>query len=308
MTARNGSDESLLEDIARLARSDQNCDESHARDIAKLIAEINNLAQHRFSLKKQLQEASGGAAEDDEVEKTEEALLQRGVIAGLLTRVCEPARQQILQDASFVNTFLDRRAKAYVLAVDIRRSTDLMLKASDPDAFALFITRLALELRGAVMEHFGIFDRFTGDGIIGYFPEFYAGPDAGIHCLLAAAECHVRFNAHYGANRQLFTTVLKDVGLGIGIDYGEISMRRIGSDLIVVGKPVVYACRFSSAPPGRTLLNQAAYQSISDSRADQVLFAETELKLKHEGMCIAYEPGPLDLTMPPTRPQWAQDV
>jgi class 3 adenylate cyclase len=52
-------------------------------------------------------------------------------------------------------------------------------------------------------------------------------------------------------------------GLGIGIDFGEVSVVDVNGELTVVGSPVVYACRLAAAPAGVTLLNEQAYQELS---------------------------------------------
>jgi len=77
--------------------------------------------------------------------------------------------------------------------------------------------------------------------------------------------------------------------LGIGIDYGNIRFMRIAGDLTVVGTPVVYATRLSSAPAGKTLLNQPAYEKIVSQHGSFCSTSETELNIRHEGRVLAYE-------------------
>ncbi len=90
------------------------------------------------------------------------------------------------------------------------------------------------------------------------FPEFFSGKDAGYYALAAADACHATFEKHYRAHRNSFRSVLKDVGLGIGVDYGECHLVLVAGNLTIVGSPVVYACRLGGAPAGLTLLNQPA--------------------------------------------------
>ena len=59
-----------------------------------------------------------------------------------------------------------------------------------------------------------------------------------------------------------FTAILKDTGLGIGIDKGLSNLVIMNNSFTVIGPPVVYACRFSNAKAGETLLNQSAYEDI----------------------------------------------
>ncbi len=66
------------------------------------------------------------------------------------------------------------------MSIDIRRSTDLMLKAREPRLFADFVTGLCSKLKNLIVNNYGVFDKFTGDGVLAFFPDFYSGPDAGL--------------------------------------------------------------------------------------------------------------------------------
>ena len=72
----------------------------------------------------------------------------------------------------FRKSFLEGASHAFVVAVDIRRSTDLMLKARTPRHFAEFTTALCVELTQVLLESGGVFDKFTGDGILAFFSNF----------------------------------------------------------------------------------------------------------------------------------------
>lgn len=137
---------------------------------------------------------------------------------------------------------------AFVMSVDIRRSTELMLKAREAEQFAAFITGLCTRLTQIVLDSYGVFDKFSGDGILAFFPDFYSGEDAGYYAMTAAARCHKAFEEHYARSRTFFTSVLKDTGLGIGIDYGQVHLVQVAGGLTVVGAPVVYACRMGEHP------------------------------------------------------------
>jgi class 3 adenylate cyclase len=125
-----------------------------------------------------------------------------------------------------------------------------MLKARSPERCAGFVAELCGQLRNVVFDCFRVLDKFTGDGILACSSDFYSGQDAGFHALVAAERYHAVFERHYRANRTAFMSVLKQAGLGIGIDYGSVSMVQVGTALTVVGVPVVYACRMGGAPAG----------------------------------------------------------
>ena len=97
-------------------------------------------------------------------------------------------------------------------------------------------------------------------------------------------------------------TVLNEVGLGIGIDFGEAYLANVNNELTIVGPPVVYACRMSGAKYGETLLNQPAFELLDEKYQKFSEFTETELKLKREGGALAYKVKfnhkPLDISPP----------
>ena len=221
--------------------------------------------------------------------KQEELALQES-FQFLMSRVNEDAKEKLSGSEKFRNLFYTEESReVVVISIDIRRSTELMLKAKTPKLYAEYITSLSKILTQIIIKNYGIFDKFTGDGILAYFPDFYSGPDALLYALRSAVLCHNAFKEHYAAHRHCFSTVLTDVGLGIGIDLGGAHLVRLDSEITVVGNPVVYACRFSSADFGETYLNQSAYEAILQNYEEKCSLDETTINLKHEGNAIAYK-------------------
>jgi len=197
-----------------------------------------------------------------------------------------------------------RTSPTWVMSVDIRRSTELMLKARSPEAFAEFITTLSNKLMQCVQWGGGIVDKFTGDGILAFFPDFFSGPDAGFLVVETARECHDEFAAHYRNYRKSFQAVRLDTGLGIGIDYGQCALVNVNDALTVVGAPVVYACRLSAAPVNRTYVNQTAYDALQNKCPGAFKFTETAIDIKHEGLTLAYD-AVRGEPYGPVTPEWA---
>ncbi|MES1228394.1 MAG: hypothetical protein ABUL72_06955, partial [Armatimonadota bacterium] len=104
-----------------------------------------------------------------------------------------------------------------------------------------------------------------------------------------AAACHRRFAEYFKGARGHFSVVPRDVGLGIGIDYGVCSRVIIAQELTVVGRPVVYACRLASAPAGVTLVNHPCFELVSEKYGPSLRFEERDFEAKHEGAILAYE-------------------
>ena len=201
------------------------------------------------------------------------------------------------------NLFDDAKScDSVVVSIDIRRSTELMLKARKPELFSRFITELSQKLSEVILSNFGVFDKFTGDGILAFFPKFYSGEYSIIRALKAAEECHRVFEDHYKNSRECFNVFIKDVGLGIGVDYGTVTLVNKRNELTVVGIPVVYACRMSSAKAGETLLNQPAKEEIVRLCDNYIKVSETEIEIKNEGVALAYKveihKGTFDIKVP----------
>ncbi len=271
--------------------------------IFKLQQEIQEKATELRQTKSSEKEK---AAAIKELETKFNQLLEQEKLSFLLTRVNDDARKLLLQSAEFRKSFLENsECNSFVMAVDIRRSTELMSKARSPQQFAFFMTTLCRELEGVIKENNGVFDKFTGDGILAFFPEFFSGNDAGFYAIYAADRCHKIFEEKYRESRSSFRSVLTEVGLGIGIDYGSSHLVQIAGGLTVVGAPVVYACRMSGAPAGKTLLNQPGYEKISERFSAYCFFRETELEIKNEGATLAYEVQLNGKEYKPESPNWA---
>ncbi len=255
-------------------------------EITNLRKELGNTIEELAEVKEDKEKKE---ARIRKLERKQKELLKKENLMHLIGRVNEKARERLFESEDFANLFdINDIRKVVIMSIDIRRSTELMLKAREPKLYAEFITSLCEELTNIITSNFGVFDKFTGDGILAFFPDFYSGSNATFYALKSAEECHKSFNGHYEEHRRCFSTVLKEVGLGIGIDFGEAYLTNVNGDLTVVGNPVVYACRFSGAEHGETLLNQPAYEEAKSKYHDHCQFSETEIKIKHEGEAVAY--------------------
>lgn len=263
------------------------------RKLRELETQLTQLHADVTDKARALKELEAGSAEKDDairaLENTVTQLLETQRLAHLLARVEPAAQRQILESPAFRKEF-DREepCDAYVMSIDIRRSTELMLKARDPRLFAEFLLGLTRTLREIILLNHGIFDKFTGDGVLAFFPTFYSGKDAGLLVLQAATQAHAAFHTHYDAHRHCFLTIRRDVGLGIGVDFGRVQIVQIESEFTVVGTPVVYACRMAGADANQTLVNQPAFEQLSSAHSVVCDFAPVDLQIKHEGPTLAY--------------------
>lgn len=277
--------------------------------IVELETELGNLRQKADQAAKALLTEKATAAEKEkQIQRLQAALKElseKEALSHLLARVGDQAKKKLLESEAFRSEFSkDEPRAAYVMSIDIRRSTELMLKAREPKLFAQFIMELASRMRQVIINNFGVFDKFTGDGILAFFPEFYSGKDAGFHCLDAASKCHDVFAATYKEHRRCFMSVLADTGLGIGIDYGLVQVVQIGGDFTVVGAPVVYACRMGGCTAGETFVNEPAFEKLFSELSAYCDFDETVLEIKREGKTIAHRVRLNGKAYSPESPGW----
>ncbi|MCW7466059.1 hypothetical protein ND864_10105 [Leptospira levettii] len=274
----------LVKEIENLHKEDQ---------IKKLQLQIKNLERQNNSILRELSETGNDKSKNEaELKKLKlnlEEIEKKNQLAFLTNKVNKKAGEALVTNQKLSNKFLENGLEeCVVLSIDIRRSTELMLKAKNPQLFTKFISLLSEKLKNIIIENYGVFDKFTGDGILAFFPNFFTGEDNLILAKKAADECHNAFNAIYNECRHCFITVSKETGLGIGFDYGEITFALINGEITIVGKPVVYACRLSSTSPNSTLCNQSVYDVLLE-RNIPFTFIEKDFDIKHEGRILAYD-------------------
>jgi class 3 adenylate cyclase len=274
-------------------------------EVVELKKQVESQA---LAISKQKNSTKAKEGQIAELKESIEELNAKIQLGFLLGRVNAAAQRELLNSDKFREQFVQPvETPAIVMSVDIRRSTELMLKARRPQAFADFVTTLCADMMRIITDHFGVFDKFTGDGVLAFFPEFYSGPDAAFYAVEAADKCHASFRQHYQQFRTSFTSVLTDTGLGIGLDYGPVHLVQIAGGLTVVGAPVVYACRLASAPPNITLANQPAYEILSERSSSICFIEERTLEIKHEGPMLAYAVRRNSREYTPELPSWLKE-
>lgn len=278
----------------------------HQSEIRDLELEIKDI----LTKNEQLQgEASLKDKENADLNNKVQELTRKINLGSLLSQVNDDAQKVLLESEEFGNLFTRKENyKAFVVSIDLRRSTELMLKAKSPEHYEKFISELCESLTEVIKVNFGIFDKFTGDGILAFFPEFYSGDDAGLYALKAALESHNIFSKHYEKHKSSFTAVLKNTGLGIGIDFGITNIVNLNNSYTVIGIPVVYACRMSSHYAGSTVLNRPAYDEIKKNYSFGFKFTETTVQIKNENEFIGYLMESSGDNIDPKGPSWLKET
>lgn len=218
--------------------------------------------------------------------------------------VCDEAKARLDQGAHPSALFHANSFCAYVVSLDLRRSTEMMLFAKTSDCFAAFVWNLCKELGKIIKKHFGVIEKFTGDGLLAYFRTDFAGAHAGYRAVKACREAVDKFTQHYAQSRDYFTCLLADFGLSAGIDFGEVQLRLVEGAPSILGRPVVFACRLSSGPTGAVLVNQTAYDHLQESCPGGICFEDALLEIKQLGMISCYRVKKQDTAFQLKNPDW----
>ncbi len=171
---------------------------------------------------------------------------------------------EIAQQDTVVPLGGDRRPIT-ILFSDIRGFTS-MAESMRPDAIAQLLTEYFSEMVEIIFEHGGTLDKFVGDSVMALWgaPIAHPGdPDRALKAALAMQQGIRRLNQRWaGAGRP-------EIGVGIGINYGEVFAGNIGShrrlEYTVIGDAVNVANRLcSQAGPGEVLVSEALCQVVKE--------------------------------------------
>ena len=153
-----------------------------------------------------------------------------------------------------------------ILFSDIRGFTS-MAESMGPDAIAQLLTEYFSEMVEIIFEHGGTLDKFVGDAIMALWGAPIAHADDPDRALQAAAAMQ---RGVARLNQQWALAGRPEIGVGIGINYGEVFAGNIGShrrlEYTVIGDAVNVANRLcSEAGPGEILVSEALCQMVKDN-------------------------------------------
>jgi len=155
------------------------------------------------------------------------------------------------------------RTPVTVLFSDIRGFSALA-ESMAPDAIAALLSAYFSEMVDVIFEHGGTLDKFIGDAILAQWGAPIAHPDDADRALRAA---HAMQRAVEGLNRSWAEQGHPAIGVGIGINFGEVFAGNIGShrrlEYTVIGDAVNVASRLcSAAGPGEILLSDSFHRQL----------------------------------------------
>ena len=171
---------------------------------------------------------------------------------------------EIAQQDTVVPLGGDRRPIT-ILFSDIRGFTS-MAESMRPDAIAQLLTEYFSEMVEIIFEHGGTLDKFIGDSVLALWGAPIAHPGDPDRALRAAAAMQAAVRR---LNLQWASAGRPEIGVGIGINYGEVFAGNIGShrrlEYTVIGDAVNVANRLcSAAAPGEILVSEALCQVVKE--------------------------------------------
>jgi adenylate cyclase len=152
-----------------------------------------------------------------------------------------------------------------VLFSDIRGFTPLSERMS-PDEIASLLTEYFSEMVDVVFEHGGTLDKFIGDAVMALWGAPLARTDDADRAVRAAVAMQRRID---WLNAEWSRQGRQTIGVGIGINAGEVFAGNIGSDqrleYTVIGDPVNTASRLCSrAGPGEVLISELLCRRLTN--------------------------------------------
>ena len=160
---------------------------------------------------------------------------------------------------------------ATVLFADRRGYTNLSQSRS-AEAISSLLDTFYDECASAIWEHDGIINKTMGDGVLAMFNFPISHADHPVRALQAARQIQGRWRE---IGHTLSETAEREVGVGIGIDCGQLSFGEFGhshTDITAIGTVVNTAARAQGAAlSGQILLTEALYErsrsELPDSQA-----------------------------------------
>jgi adenylate cyclase len=152
-----------------------------------------------------------------------------------------------------------------VLFADIRGFTRLSEHAP-PEKIVGLLNRYFSAMTDIIFAHGGTLDKYLGDGLMALFGAPTTTPEDASNALNAAVAMQRRI---LGINQELRTEGLAEIGVGIGMHTGEVTVGYIGSErrseYTAIGDAVNTAARLeSNARGGEILISEATSKAAGN--------------------------------------------
>jgi adenylate cyclase len=192
-----------------------------------------------------------------------ERLRREALVLSNFQRYFSPNIAQVIAQQQDAGRLPSEKRPVGIFFSDIRGFTP-MSETMSPDDIARLLTEYFTEMVDIVFEHGGTLDKFMGDAILALWgaPIAHADDaDRAMRCALDQLAALEKLNAKWKDQGR------PPLGIGIGINFGEVFAGNIGSDrrleYTVIGDAVNTASRLcSSAGANEILISEAFYRLL----------------------------------------------
>lgn len=173
--------------------------------------------------------------------------------------------EQLVRNPDLANPS-GRKERLTMFFSDLRGFTS-MSETMEPQEVQRLLSEYFTEMTRILFKHGGTLDKLMGDAIMAFFGNPEPQPDHARRAVLMALEMQ---EAVARLNRQWVSGGRRAIGVGIGINTGEVTVGNLGSknflNYTVIGDAVNLACRLEeSAKAGEILIAQATYDDVKEA-------------------------------------------
>jgi len=203
------------------------------------------------------------AAVGIESSRRSERLRREALVLSNFQRYFSPNIAAVIAQQQDAGRLPSQKRPVVIFFSDIRGFTPLS-ETMGPDDIATLLTEYFTEMVEIVFEHSGTLDKFMGDAIMALWgTPIVHEDDAGraMQCALDQLSALEKMNVKWKEQGR------PELGIGIGINFGEVFAGNIGSDrrleYTVIGDAVNTASRLcSSAGANEILISEAFYKQL----------------------------------------------
>lgn len=208
-------------------------------------------------------------------ETLERLQVERFRLIGLLEEHLSPDLVSQLLDGTRQLQLGGQREHVAVLFCDLRGFTRFTAQ-QPPDVVVAHLNQFFHAMTTVLFRHGATVDKFIGDAILAYFRQQEStGAEVArrvVDCALEMREKFAALSVQWALGGQL--------GLGLGLAYGEVVLGHVGSgkhvDFTVIGSPVNLASRLCAlAGAGEILATEALVSALADDAGWERLAPQT---------------------------------
>ncbi|MDE3036348.1 MAG: adenylate/guanylate cyclase domain-containing protein, partial [Nitrospirota bacterium] len=159
-----------------------------------------------------------------------------------------------------------RKERLTMFFSDIRGFTSMSEKMA-PEEVQRLLSEYFTEMTRILFQHEGTLDKFMGDAVMAFFGNPEPQPDHAVRAVLMALDMQEAIAA---LNKKLESEGRSTIGVGMGINTGDVTVGNLGSkdflDYTVIGDAVNLACRLEqNAKAGEIVITQATYDEVKQA-------------------------------------------